>query len=203
MVRDQHTKIFIEKTKHFAEQATEQTMLTDTIASTYRKGCARIAKIPGVHEVFKVVSNERLAMPNIFQTTAANWLENTILQEEVFGPLGIIVVAESVEEMREVALTIHGQLTCTLQMNDKDLALARSLMGILERKAGRILVNGFPTGVEVADTMVHGESYPASTNFGGTSVGMLAIRRFLRPVCYSYSEIIWHNTDYDISTTIS
>ena len=60
----------------------------------------------------------------------------------------------------------------------------RSLMPVLERKAGRVLANGFPTGVEVADSMVHGGPYPASTNFGATSVGTLSIRRFLRPVCY-------------------
>jgi len=69
-------------------------------------------------------------------------------------------------------------------MDEGDTADARALLPILERKAGRVLVNGFPTGVEVADTMVHGGPYPASTNFGATSVGTLSIRRFLRPVCY-------------------
>ena len=69
-------------------------------------------------------------------------------------------------------------------MDDADADLARGLLPILERKAGRILANGFPTGVEVADAMVHGGPYPASTNFGATSVGTLSIRRFLRPVCY-------------------
>ena len=69
-------------------------------------------------------------------------------------------------------------------LDEADLADARTLMPVLERKAGRVLANGFPTGVEVADAMVHGGPYPASTNFGSTSVGTLAIRRFLRPVCY-------------------
>ncbi len=77
-----------------------------------------------------------------------------------------------------------GQLTTTLHMDDGDAQLAADLLPILERKAGRILANGFPTGVEVTDTMVHGGPYPASTNFGATSVGTLSIRRFLRPVCY-------------------
>ena len=79
---------------------------------------------------------------------------------------------------------LDGQLTCTIQMDDADADLARRLLPVLERKAGRILFNGFPTGVEVADAMVHGGPYPASTNFGATSVGTLAIRRFLRPVCF-------------------
>jgi len=79
---------------------------------------------------------------------------------------------------------LQGQLTATLQMDDADTDTARPFVPVLERKAGRVLVNGFPTGVEVADAMVHGGPYPASTNFGATSVGTLAIRRFLRPVCY-------------------
>ncbi len=184
VLRDQHTDAFIETTKHVAAQVVKQVMLTDAIASAYQMDCTRIVQIPGIYEVFTSICNERLVTPNILQTTAANWLKHEILQEEVFGPLGILVIAESIEEMRAVALGIQGQLTCTLQMDDRDLALARSFMVILERKAGRLLVNGFPTGVEVADAMVHSGPYPASTNFGATSVGTLAIRRFLRPVCY-------------------
>lgn len=86
--------------------------------------------------------------------------------------------------MLDLAEALEGQLTVTLHLDDGDGDLARRLMPVLERKAGRILANGWPTGVEVADAMVHGGPYPASTNFGATSVGTLAIRRFLRPVCY-------------------
>jgi alpha-ketoglutaric semialdehyde dehydrogenase len=75
-------------------------------------------------------------------------------------------------------------LTCTLHMEAEDTANGQSLMPVLERRAGRVLANGFPTGVEVSEAMVHGGPFPASTNFGATSVGTLAIRRFLRPVCY-------------------
>ena len=88
------------------------------------------------------------------------------------------------DEMQAVALSLEGQLTATLHMDEGDTETGRKLMPVLERKAGRVLVNGFPTGVEVCDSMVHGGPYPASTNFGATSVGTLAIRRFLRPVCY-------------------
>ena len=86
--------------------------------------------------------------------------------------------------METIARGLEGQLTVTLHMDAGDMEAARALRPILERKAGRVLVNGFPTGVEVADSMVHGGPYPASTNFGATSVGTLSIRRFLRPVCY-------------------
>ncbi|MET4735497.1 acyl-CoA reductase-like NAD-dependent aldehyde dehydrogenase, partial [Thalassospira sp. MBR-102] len=98
--------------------------------------------------------------------------------------LGLVVRVKDIAEMQAIARALEGQLTCTIHMDGGDAADARSLLPILERKAGRILANGFPTGVEVCDTMVHGGPYPASTNFGATSVGTMSIRRFLRPVCY-------------------
>jgi NADP-dependent aldehyde dehydrogenase len=96
----------------------------------------------------------------------------------------LIVVAADEDEMITIANTLRGQLTCTLHLDDADTEFARKLLPILERKAGRILANGFPTGVEVCDSMVHGGPYPASTNFGATSVGTLSIRRFLRPISF-------------------
>ncbi len=102
----------------------------------------------------------------------------------MFGPLGLIVRAKDEADLLSLAEGVEGQLTCTLHLDAGDTALGQRLMPVLERKAGRILANGFPTGVEVADAMVHGGPYPASTNFGATSVGTMAIRRWLRPVCY-------------------
>ncbi|WP_127903931.1 aldehyde dehydrogenase (NADP(+)) [Solirhodobacter olei] len=161
-----------------------QTMLTDGIAAAYRAGVERVAGTAGVQEVLTSVCDRRNATPYVYQTTGAEWLANAELGEEVFGPLGLIVRVADEAEMVAVAKSLAGQLTCTLHMDAGDTALAGRLMPVLERKAGRILANGFPTGVEVADAMVHGGPYPASTNFGATSVGTLAIRRFLRPVCY-------------------
>jgi len=161
-----------------------QTMLTDGIADAYRSGTKRISGANGVRELIGTACETRDAAPYLFETTGDAWLANEELGEEVFGPLGIIVRARDEAQLIEIAHAIQGQLTCTLHMDDGDTALARKLMPILERKAGRILANGFPTGVEVCDAMVHGGPYPASTNFGATSVGTLAIRRFLRPVCY-------------------
>ena len=161
-----------------------QTMLTQGIADAFRSGHARIAETPDVQTLFTAPSDQREAAPHLYRTSAANWLAHDCLAEEVFGPLGVIVIADTVEEMQAVATGLHGQLTCTLHMDDPDTALAQSLMPVLERKAGRVLANGFPTGVEVCDAMVHGGPYPASTNFGATSVGTPSIRRFLRPVCY-------------------
>ncbi len=161
-----------------------QTMLTDGIASAYRAGRDRVAGSAGVQQVLTSTCDLRNATPYLFATIGAEWLANEALGEEVFGPLGLIVRVKDADEMRQIARSLQGQLTSTLHMDDADTELAQSLMPILERKAGRLLANGFPTGVEVADAMVHGGPYPASTNFGATSVGTLSIRRFLRPVCY-------------------
>ena len=106
------------------------------------------------------------------------------MSEEVFGPSGLVVKAADFGEMEKIAKNLVGQLTCTIHLEDEDHIQAKKLIPILERKAGRIIANGFPTGVEVCDSMVHGGPYPASTNFGATSVGTMSIRRFLRPVCY-------------------
>jgi len=162
----------------------KQTMLTDGIAAAYRSGTRRVAASSGVRELIGTSCETREAAPYFFETTGDDWLANHELGEEVFGPLGIVVRVKDEDQLLEIARRLEGQLTCTLQMDDGDMALAQRLMPVLERKAGRVLANGFPTGVEVADAMVHGGPYPASTNFGATSVGTLAIRRFLRPVCY-------------------
>jgi alpha-ketoglutaric semialdehyde dehydrogenase len=122
-------------------------------------------------------------MPALFRTTGKNWLTDQELGEEVFGPLGLIVEVNDEEQILAIAKDLQGQLTCTMHLDSEDTALARKLLPVLERTAGRVLANGYPTGVEVADSMVHGGPYPASTNFGATSVGTLSIRRFLRPVC--------------------
>ena len=175
---------FIAAAKDALADTAPQTMLTDGIANAYRAGRDRVAASHGVREVLTSACDQRNATPYLYETTGDAWLANHALGEEVFGPLGLIVRARDAEQMLEIARSLDGQLTCTLHMEDDDTPLARRLMPVLERKAGRILTNGFPTGVEVANSMVHGGPYPASTNFGATSVGTLAIRRFLRPVCY-------------------
>ncbi|SLN22872.1 Alpha-ketoglutaric semialdehyde dehydrogenase [Aquimixticola soesokkakensis] len=161
-----------------------QTMLTDGIAQAYRTGRARVAAGRGVQEVLTSTCDLRQATPYLYRVCATDWLADHSLSEEVFGPLGVIVTVENPAQMVAVAQSLQGQLTCTLHLDAGDTETARGLLAILQHKAGRILANGFPTGVEVCDTMVHGGPYPASTNFGATSVGTMAIRRFLRPVCF-------------------
>ena len=175
---------FVAAAKEALDGVDAQCMLTDGIAAAYRDGKSRF---DGRNAVKPVVSNTdegRNASPNLYETDVAAYLQDHALGEEVFGPLGLVVRVSDADEMETLAKGFEGQLTATLHMDDGDTALARRLMPVLERKAGRVLANGFPTGVEVCDSMVHGGPYPASTNFGATSVGTLAIRRFLRPVCY-------------------
>jgi NADP-dependent aldehyde dehydrogenase len=175
---------FAEAARAALSQVQPQTMLTDGIAAAYRAGRDRIASGTGVQALFTSACDLRNATPYLYRTTGKDWLGNHALAEEVFGPLGLIVTVESVGEMLDLARSLAGQLTTTIHMDEADTEVACALLPILERKAGRVLANGFPTGVEVCDAMVHGGPYHASTNFGATSVGNLSIRRWLRAVCY-------------------
>ena len=184
VIEGREAEAFIQATVAGLGDVGPQTMLTDGIAQAYQKGRDVIRGTAGVREVLTTTCDLRNATPYLFVTTGQDWLDNEVLGEEVFGPLGLVVTVKDEAEMLAIARSLQGQLTATLHMDDGDVALGQKLMPVLERKAGRILTNGFPTGVEVSDTMVHGGPYPASTNFGATSVGTMSIRRFLRPVCY-------------------
>lgn len=177
-------RAFIAAAKEAAGQVGAQTMLTDGIATAYRQGRDRVAAQAGVRVVLTSVCDLRDATPCLFEVSGDDWLGNHALAEEVFGPLGLIVTVRDAAQMLAVAQSLPGQLTCAIHLDDADTAEALALMPVLERKAGRVLANGFPTGVEVCDAMVHGGPYPASTNFGASSVGTLSIRRWLRPVSY-------------------
>jgi 2,5-dioxopentanoate dehydrogenase len=175
---------FVEAAKAAVEAVGPQIMLTDGIAMAFRDGRDRVARGTGVRSVVTTTCDLRNATPYLFEVSGTDWLADHSLSEEVFGPLGLIVRVRHAAEMQSVARSLQGQLTCTLHLDDGDMDLARALMPVLERKAGRVLANGFPTGVEVVDAQVHGGPYPASTNFGATSVGTMSIRRWLRPVAY-------------------
>ncbi len=161
-----------------------QVLLTSGMCAAYHKGKAAFAAHPAVRVLVDSSVADRRAGPDLYEVDYADFIADEHLSEEVFGPFGLIVRVDHDEAMIAFAKTLTGQLTATLHMEDADADTARKLAAVLERKAGRLLVNGFPTGVEVVDSMVHSGPYPASTNFGATSVGTMAIRRFLRPICY-------------------
>ena len=166
--------------------AAAQTMLTPGISQAYRGGVERLA----AHSQVKMVARGQAAtapcagQAAFFSTDARSFVADHALREEIFGSVSVLVRCPDVAAMRAILEDLEGQLTVTLQMDAGDLEYARALLPVLERKAGRVLVNGFPTGVEVGHAMVHGGPFPATSDGRTTSVGSLAIQRFLRPVCY-------------------
>jgi len=120
----------------------------------------------------------------VFETDATGYLEHPELESEIFGPTTLLVHNSSHDQMLEIASNLEGHLTATIHGTQEDLTEFADLIAMLERKAGRIVVNGFPTGVEVCHAMVHGGPYPATSDGRSTSVGSQAIFRFARPVCY-------------------
>ncbi|MBZ0291946.1 MAG: aldehyde dehydrogenase (NADP(+)) [Anaerolineae bacterium] len=120
----------------------------------------------------------------LLQTTSADFRHDAQLQTEHFGPVTMFVLCDSLEDLQATIASLHGQLTATIHAEDSDIKAAAPVLSLLREKAGRLLWNGFPTGVEVVYSMQHGGPYPATTAPGTTSVGMTAIKRFLRPVAY-------------------
>jgi NADP-dependent aldehyde dehydrogenase len=177
---------FVDAARQALGGAKAQTMLTGGIHAAYGRGVDALSGNEAVEtlaqgEVGEGVAEGRAAL---FSTTAAAFLADESLGHEVFGAASLIVRCRDEGELLAVLEAAEGQLTATLHMDAGDEALAGRLLPVLERKAGRILANGWPTGVEVAHAMVHGGPFPATSDGRSTSVGSLAIDRFLRPVCY-------------------
>jgi alpha-ketoglutaric semialdehyde dehydrogenase len=173
-----------------AEQAVSASpaapMLTPGIAGAYRTGVERMCRNGGVSILARGQqgSGENWGQSALFATTADTFLSDESLKEEIFGASSLLIRCRDLVTLQNLLEHLEGQLTITLQMDDADMEAARTLMPTLEGKAGRLLVNGWPTGVEVTHAMVHGGPFPATSDGMSTSVGTLAIRRFLRPVCY-------------------
>ncbi|SNS11860.1 NADP-dependent aldehyde dehydrogenase [Sphingomonas laterariae] len=167
-------------------EADAQVMLTTGIQAAYEKGAAALAGGAGVETLArgKAGNGSTQGQAALFQTTAEAFLADKALGHEVFGASSIIVRCRDEAELRSVLAGLEGQLTATLHMDDGDAAVASCVLPLLERKVGRILANGWPTGVEVCHAMVHGGPFPATSDARTTSVGSLAIDRFLRPVSY-------------------
>ncbi|NHO31722.1 aldehyde dehydrogenase (NADP(+)) [Acetobacter fallax] len=161
-------------------------MLTSKICQSWREGIDRLSHNPKVSRVAGRPNDQEQGRAGgvLFRTNAAAFLSDPALEDEVFGPGSLLVVCQDFNEMRLVAEHLSGQLTATLHLEPNDYPMARGLLPVLERKAGRILVNDYPTGVEVCDAMVHGGPWPSTSDSRTTSVGSEAIDRFLRPVCY-------------------
>ena len=161
------------------------TMLTRGIQQAYAAGVRAIASHPGVTtEASGMAGNQLRAQAMLFSTSAAVFSSHRQLQEEVFGAASLVVRCPDLAVMRDVVEALEGQLTGALHIDEGDYGDASTMLPALERRVGRILVNGFGTGVEVGHAMVHGGPYPSSSDGRSTSVGSAAIFRFLRPVSY-------------------
>ncbi|MGA2569437.1 MAG: aldehyde dehydrogenase (NADP(+)) [Terracidiphilus sp.] len=173
--------------KALAEKPAAWPMLTEGISKSYRAGIAARQAHGAVETIGQAASSgagSSFAAPAVLQIGAKDLLADPELASEVFGPSTLVIRYESHEALLALARSLEGQLTATLHGTDADLAAFADLIGILERKAGRLVVNGFPTGVEVCHAMVHGGPYPATSDGRATSVGTYSIYRFARPVCY-------------------
>ena len=176
---------FIEQLAGQINEQPAQTMLNAGTLASYVKGVSHLAGHPHIQHIAGLEQHGAQARPQVFKADVRLLLEgDPVLQEEVFGPTTVVIEVEHAEQLNAAINSLHGQLTATLIGEPEDLQQFSGLTPLLEQKVGRILINGYPTGVEVCDAMVHGGPYPATSDARGTSVGTLAIDRFLRPVCF-------------------
>lgn len=184
---DAATSEFLNQFASFMTEAAPGTMLYAGLRESYDAGVKRFAAIAGV----RVAAQSRTAAdpaktqaaPTVFHADAKTYLANHSLREELFGPATVVVTGDRAS-LEKVASELDGHLTATIHGSPADLETYKNLIHIIERKVGRLIFNGYPTGVEVAHSMQHGGPYPATTDSRTTSVGTAAIERFARPIAY-------------------
>ena len=186
VLQDENTDAFVQKLAVALQQVQPATMLNETICSAYHKGGQQLLAEDGVTAVLQAADGNAdfKGSALLAQTTAATFINNKVLQNEVFGPSSLVVVCKDENELNAALQSLHGQLTGTVMGTAEDMERFRSSIDVLIQKVGRMICNGVPTGVEVSHAMMHGGPFPATTFAHFTSVGTEAIKRFLRPVCY-------------------
>jgi 2,5-dioxopentanoate dehydrogenase len=177
---------FLARLSELVAQAQPYTLLTPGIAREYARAANHRATQAGIAAQSPVAETVPACPANaqLFLSTLDEFLQWPKLSEEIFGPDTLLVRCDNPHEYLRVARSLHGHLTATLFGSEEDLAAHRDLIAVLEEKAGRIIFNGYPTGVEVSHAMVHGGPYPATADARFTSVGTRSIYRFARPVCF-------------------
>lgn len=176
---------FIEAASSAVAEIGAQTMLTGGIKRSFDAGVAKLFAQEGV----AVEGRGKNGTPScgqaqVYSVSGQEFIANAALSDEVFGPSSIIVRCADMDELMSILGGMEGQLTATMHMSEADYEQAGALLQVLEQLAGRIIANGWPTGVDVAHAMVHGGPFPATSDSRTTSVGTMAIERFLRPVSY-------------------
>jgi len=186
--RSEGLEKFLAAMKTFASGAAPATMLHKGIQKAFDSSIARMDQIDGVKRVARTVARpdplKTEVCATILTTDSATFLSNPDLSNEVFGPSTLVVVCETENELEAIARHLEGHLTATVLGGHDDLMRNQTLIRTLEKKVGRLIFNGVPTGVEVCSSMHHGGPYPATSDARATSVGTNAIRRFARPLCY-------------------
>jgi len=179
---------FKQSLKTAFEKTTGGVMLSPAILNSYQLGLEKQLAIEGVEQIavasLQPGDSNNIATPALLAAGSNVLATNPLLSEEIFGPSGIVISVAEKKEMLEIAKNLSGHLTVTVHGTEHELTEYKELLDILEQKAGRVIINGFPTGVEVCSAMVHGGPFPATTDSKTTSVGTAAIYRFTRPVCY-------------------
>jgi NADP-dependent aldehyde dehydrogenase len=161
-------------------------MLYAELAERFRAGVTTLAQTPGVARLGEAPPGDAPGQgrPVAWQVNFSEFSRTPALRAELFGPSTLLVRVNAVADFVRAAAELEGQLTATIHGTLEDLAGAQPLLSELQRKVGRLIFGGVPTGVEVAAAMNHGGPYPASTDSRTTSVGTAAITRFARPLCY-------------------
>lgn len=184
-VNNDETQDFLKLLGDLILDVKPELMLHEGIARSFHERKQKMLLAPGVHEVAEGVRGSEIeSRATIAKVDATTFLRNPTLHEEVFGPFSLMVLCRDVEEMKSVASSLAGQLTASVIATHDELRLAEDLLRIIRQKCGRLIMNGVPTGVEVALAMHHGGPFPATTDSRFTSVGADGILRFVRPICY-------------------
>jgi NADP-dependent aldehyde dehydrogenase len=184
----QETDTFLQELSSEIAKIQPQSMLN---LKTYQQFCANREKLLNENKVNKIavsasksIAERHEAESIIAQVDALTFLKNQHLHQEVFGPFSLFILCQTKEELQNVANSLDGQLTASLYASDEEMYELGSFISILQEKAGRLLFNSVPTGVEVCASQQHGGPYPASTDSRFSSVGWSALKRFMRPIAY-------------------
>jgi NADP-dependent aldehyde dehydrogenase len=184
-IEHESTRKFVASASELMKSASPGAMLHAGIHTSYLEGVKQTANVPGVAVASATpVPSGQQVVPTLFAADGNTFLAHERLGEELFGPSAVFVTASSRQQMMQIARELEGHLTATIHGTVDDLRDYADLVDVLQQKVGRLIFNGFPTGVEVCPSMQHGGPYPATTDARTTSVGTAAIERFVRPICF-------------------
>lgn len=185
MMKSAQTEQFIAQYSSSLTEAAGGLMLTESISNAYDKAIDNFKSISSLKLMASgVAGHDGAVIPHAFSVSGDDFLSNHSLQEECFGPSSIHVIAHDAAQLLQIAESLQGQLTVSIWANPDDVLEYGELFDTLQEKAGRLMINNVPTGVEVTHAMIHGGPFPATTDSRTTSVGSQAIYRFVRPVCF-------------------